>query len=536
MDKKVLFEKEVRDGLYNGIRILSKAVTSTLGPKGRNVVIQPQYGPIVVTKDGVTVAKHTILQDPLDKLGSEIVKQAAQQTASVAGDGTTTATLLAYGLVSEYLPLVNSGTSPIDAKRKIEEMTEKVVAAIEQEATPVTQEDIYKIAAISANNDEKIGTLIGDAYKEVGREGVITVESSRTGHTYTTFSEGATFNRGYLSPYFVTDPKKDEAVLDDPYILVTNMKLSAIQDVLPILEKVNAKGKGLVIVADSVEGQVLQVLAMNTAMGNLKCVAINAPSFGDNRMDLLGDLAALTGAELLSLNSGKRIEDTTLEQLGRCKKVISRREETIFVDTKIDKERVDLRVEQIKNLLENADGEAYLTKQLQERYARLAAKVCTLHVGASTETEMEEIKSRVDDALRATRSSIMKGYVVGGGTLFARLSKSLIKDASPLEKAFLNALAYPVKKIAQNAGLVPEVVLEKVTQVEDKNFGFDAKNLEYKDLVKNGVIDPALVLEQAIKNASSAASMVLLCDTAIFHADQSKPVYEPGSLDEYGQQ
>ncbi len=545
--KEVTFSPTAREELIKGVNILSNAVKTTLGPKGRNVVIQSPYGRPYVTKDGVTVAKEINLEDPIQNLGVNIVKQAAQKTAVVAGDGTTTATIIAQALVNKGNDLIAKGFSPIDIKRHFEELAQMSVQELYRSyAKEVTDSDIRKIATISANNDQEIGSLINSAFEFVGKEGLIIVEESKTGKTHVTTVDGTSLRTGYMSPYFVTNPDKMVAEYDEPYILITDRKLRAAQELLPILNQVAQKGKALVIIADDIDGQALNLLVVNRVRTQLPVLAIKAPAYADRRAEIIKDLAILTGATLVSDSTAVRLEDLTLEDLGQAQKVVCDHENTLLVGPKGSKEEIEKRVASIQATLESAHDE-WSTLKMEERIAGLRGRVAVLHVGAYTETELEEIKARVDDALRATKASIKSGYVPGGGITLANIASSIKaqdKSLGPISDAFVEALHEPLKVIILNAGKDPVKVMDEILKanmpltdtnytISDFTFGYNAHSDKVEDLIEAGVIDPTLVLEQEILNATSAANMIILSEVTVHHKDQN--FYSPGSMEDFNQ-
>lgn len=526
--KIVTFNPEAREKLVKGVNTVANAVAVTLGPKGRNVVIDT-YGVPAVTKDGVTVAKYITLNDPVENLGAQIIKQAASKSGTNAGDGTTTATVIAQALVQGAMDLIRDGKSPIDIKRDFEELSKLTLRSIAEASTPVNEDKLKDIATISANNDSYIGGLIADAFNKVGKEGILTVEDSRTNETYVKVVDGVSINRGWLSPYFMTDRDKLEAVYEDAYVLVTDKKIRSTQEIVPIVDKCFREGKPLLIIADDVEAQALALLVMNRLRNNAPVVAIKAPAYGDRRAELLHDLSVITGGELVTEDRGMQLEDTTLSQLGKVKKLVVGQNETVLVDPAGDKEQIAKRASEVRSALEKADN-SYIIEKLTERLAKLVAKVAVLYVGAATETEVKEIKDRVDDAIRATRAAIAKGFVPGGGTTLLdtsdRLESANKSDASVL--VFKNALQQPVRKIAENAGEDPDKVVEKLLKdlrSNNSKVGFNAATLRFeKDMVKAGVIDPTLVVEEELINAVSAANMLILSEVTI-HDTQEK--YQP---------
>jgi chaperonin GroEL len=527
--KIVTFNPEAREKLIKGMNIVADAVAVTLGPKGRNVVIDT-YGTPAVTKDGVTVAKWINLVEPVENLGAQLIKQAAARSGTNAGDGTTTATLLTQSLVQGGMELLKKGVSPIDVKRGYEELLNITLAGVVEAAVPVDDDKIKDISTISANNDKVIGSLIADAFKAVGKDGMLAVEDSRTNETFTKIVDGVSIPRGFLSPYFVTDPSKMETVYEDPYILITDKKIRGTQELVPILDKVISQSRRpLIIIADDVEAQALSLLVVNRVRQGLPVLAVKAPAYGERRSAILQDLAVLVGAELISEHKGLRLEDTTLEQLGSCKKVISNANETILVDPAGNKEEVAKRATEVRAALDNSTNE-YEKEKLTERLAKLVAKVAVLYVGAATETEVKEKKDRIDDAIRATRAAIARGYVPGGGSTLLDISSRLQTSSSQeVLDIFVKALQSPTSHIVKNAGGDPSKIIPQIIEMlkQSKNAGYDASALRFeKDMVKVGIIDPALVVEEALVNAVSAANMLILSEVTIHDVVEK---YEPMS-------
>lgn len=530
--KIITFNPEARKKLINGVNTLANAVNITLGPKGRNVVIDT-YGTPAVTKDGVTVAKWIELPDPVENLGAQIIKQAAARTGSLAGDGTTTATVLAQSLVNEANILIEKGHSPIDVKRNFEQLLNVTLAEVLLNSTPVDDSKISAISTISANNDPYIGNLIADAFKHVGKEGILTVEDSKTNETYTKIVDGVSINRGYISPYFITNPEKMETIYEDPYILITDKKVRSTQEIVPVLEKVFKAARPLVIIADDLESQALALLVVNRVRNNVPVIAIKAPAYGERRSELLKDLAVLTGGEVISEQVGIRLEDTQLTQLGSTKKIIVTENETIFVDPAGNKESIEQRANEVRAKIKAAESE-YELEKLNERLAKLIAKVAVLYVGAATETEVKEKKDRIDDAIKATRCAISKGFVPGGGSTLLEASTRLVGANPDILLAFKNALQAPFKQIVSNAGADTEQVLKQtlLNLQDSKSAGFDAATLSYqKDMVKASIIDPTLVVEQALINGVSAANMIILSEVTM-HDTVAK--YQPADPSQLG--
>lgn len=529
--KNIAFSEETRQKMLEGVQILAQAVGSTLGPMGRNVVIETPYGATTVTKDGVTVAKHVDLDDPIQNLGAQILKQAAARTATLAGDGTTSATVIAAALVKGAHRLIAAGVQPIDIKRRFEQLSLDTQAAIRAQSKEVNIEKIKEIATISANNDEELGALIQEAFEYVGPQGLITIAESKTGVTNLELLPGISIDRGYASPFFVNNSAKGEVQLENALVFITDSKLRHTQHVVPLLEIAIAAGRPLLIIADDIDGQALQMLVLNKMRGVVPVAAITAPSYGENRTELLKDLAALTSAKLVTLSEAARVEDTSRQDLGSVEKLVISKNKTMFISPKRDEERIAARVEEATSKL-LGEGDHYLEKQIQKRIADLTAKVAVLHVGAATETELKERKDRVDDALRATAAAVQKGYLIGGGTALARIAANL-KESSPLiDPVFVRALQQPLMTIAENAGESPEVILAKVLSLKDLEEGFNAKTLLMGNLIKEGVIDPALVVEQEVVNAVSAANMIILSSTSLTNKDRTPP-YNPGNLEDY---
>ena len=511
MTRSVKFNPQ--EQLLKGISILTRAVASTLGPKGRNVVIQTPYGATTVTKDGVTVAKVINLKHPVQNLGAQIVKQASEKTARTAGDGTTTSVILANGIIQEALKLTATGTPATDIKRAIEKYKPTLLAELESYSSPVSMEDIKNIATISANNDETIGDLINTAYQHIGKEGIITIEDSPTATTTVELVDGVKLERGYVSPFFVTDPIKEEAVLEDALVLITDKKIRTPEDIYPYMHHAASEGKSLLIIGDEIEAQALQVMILNKLNQRIKVAAIKAPSYGTNRGELLRDIAALTSSTVISEAKGQRLESALLDHLGYAGKVVISSTNTIIINGKQNPTEVQDRADKIRTQLETTTEE-YFHNKLLERLASLTAKVALIRVGAPTETEQKEQKDRIDDALRATRSALSKGYLPGGATSLLRLYKSVPNDLllQPLKQALLA----PLKTLTENAGVSFDVAFDKITSQKSNSYGFNAHTMEYSDLKADGVLDATLVVYEALSNAISAANMILLSSTAIY--------------------
>jgi chaperonin GroEL len=521
MAKDIKFDIEARDGLKRGVDALANAVKVTLGPKGRNVIISKSFGGPTVTKDGVTVAKEVELRDPLENMGAQMVKEVASKTNDLAGDGTTTATVLAQAIVKEGLKNVAAGANPMDLKRGIDKAVEAIVKDLGKQSQEVgsSSEKIKQVASISANNDEVIGDLIATAFGKVGKEGVITVEEAKGTETYVDVVEGMQFDRGYLSPYFVTNPEKMNVELDNPYILLYDKKVSSLKELLPVLEPVAQSGKPLLIIAEDVDGEALSTLVVNKLRGALKIAAVKAPGFGDRRKAMLEDIAILTGGTVIAEESGYTLENATLEMLGTAEKIVIDKDNTTIVNGAGNADLIKNRVNQIKGQMETTTSD-YDKEKLQERLAKLAGGVAVLYVGAASEVEMKEKKDRVDDALHATRAAVEEGIVAGGGValLRAKASLSLIKadnadEATGIQIVF-RAVESPLRTIVENAGLEGSVVVAKVSEGTG-DYGYNAKTDEYVDMLKAGIIDPKKVTRVALENAASVAGMILTTECAL---------------------
>jgi len=526
--KEVRFHEGARTKMVHGLNILADAVKVTLGPKGRNVVLERSFGAPTVTKDGVSVAKEIELKDKFENMGAQMVKEVASKTSDVAGDGTTTATVLAQAIVREGMKFVASGMNPMDLKRGIDKAVVAVVEELKKISKPcTTTKEIAQVGAISANADANIGKIISDAMDKVGKEGVITVEDGKSLDNELDLVEGMQFDRGYLSPYFINNPEKQICVLEDPYILLYDKKISSIRELLPILEQVAKAGKPLLIIAEEVEGEALATLVVNNIRGILKTCAVKAPGFGDRRKAMLEDMAVLTGGTVISEELGLKLENATLKDLGRAKKVEAAKENTTIIDGAGDKKLIEARVKQIRVQIEEATSD-YDKEKLQERVAKLAGGVAVIKVGAATEVEMKEKKARVEDALHATRAAVEEGIVPGGGVAFIRakqvLEGKLKGDNHDQEagiKIVMKALEEPLRIIVDNAGAEPSVVLNKV--LENKgNYGFNAQTEEFGDLVQMGVIDPTKVARTALQNASSVAGLMLTTDAMVAELVEEK--------------
>ncbi|MBD0840310.1 MULTISPECIES: chaperonin GroEL [unclassified Streptomyces] len=533
MAKIIAFDEEARRGLERGMNQLADAVKVTLGPKGRNVVLEKKWGAPTITNDGVSIAKEIELEDPYEKIGAELVKEVAKKTDDVAGDGTTTATVLAQALVKEGLRNVAAGANPMALKRGIEKAVEAVSAALLEQAKDVeTKEQIASTASISAA-DTQIGELIAEAMDKVGKEGVITVEESQTFGLELELTEGMRFDKGYISAYFATDMERMEAVLDDPYILIANSKISAVKDLLPLLEKVMQSGKPLLIIAEDVEGEALSTLVVNKIRGTFKSVAVKAPGFGDRRKAMLGDIAILTGGEVISEEVGLKLENATLDLLGRARKVVITKDETTIVDGAGSADQVAGRVNQIRAEIENSDSD-YDREKLQERLAKLAGGVAVIKAGAATEVELKERKHRIEDAVRNAKAAVEEGIVAGGGVALLQASGVFEKlelegDEATGAAAVKLALEAPLKQIAVNAGLEGGVVVEKVRNLTPGH-GLNAATGEYVDLVAEGIIDPAKVTRSALQNAASIAALFLTTEAVIADKPEKAAAAAPGGM------
>jgi len=526
--KEVRFHEGARSKMVYGLNILADAVKVTLGPKGRNVVLERSFGAPTVTKDGVSVAKEIELKDKFENMGAQMVKEVASKTSDVAGDGTTTATVLAQAIVREGMKYVASGMNPMDLKRGIDKAVIAVVDELKKISKPcTTSKEIAQVGSISANADADIGKIIADAMDKVGKEGVITVEDGKSLQNELDLVEGMQFDRGYLSPYFINNPEKQIAVLEDPYILLHDKKISSIRELLPILEQVAKAGKPLLIIAEEVEGEALATLVVNNIRGILKTVAVKAPGFGDRRKAMLEDMAILAGGTVISEELGLKLENVTLKDLGRAKKIEAGKENTTIIDGAGDKKQIEGRVKQIRVQIDEATSD-YDKEKLQERVAKLAGGVAVIKVGAATEVEMKEKKARVEDALHATRAAVEEGVVPGGGVAFIRAKQALegkLKgdnhDQDAGIKIVMKALEEPLRIIVDNSGSEPSVVLNKV--LENKgNYGFNAQTEEYGDLVQQGVIDPTKVARTALQNASSVAGLMLTTDAMVAELVEEK--------------
>ena len=530
--KQVLFGNDARSRMVNGVNVLADAVKVTLGPKGRNVVLERAFGGPTITKDGVSVAKEVELKDKFENMGAQMVKEVASKTSDNAGDGTTTATVLAQAIVDEGMKYVAAGMSPMDLKRGIDKA---VAAAIEQlhslSKPTTTSKEVAQVGAISANSDHEIGDIIAEAMEKVGKEGVITVEDGKSLHNELEVVEGMQFDRGYLSPYFINNPDKQVALLENPYLLLVEKKISNIRDLLPILEQVAKSGRPLLIIAEDIEGEALATLVVNSIRGVLKTVAVKAPGFGDRRKAMLEDIAILTGGTVISSDVGLTLEKATLAELGSAKKVEVNKESTTIIDGAGKEDQIEARVKQIRAQMEETSSD-YDREKLQERVAKLAGGVALIKVGAATEVEMKEKKARVEDALHATRAAVEEGVVAGGGVALIRAKQSIkdIKGDNPEQdagiKIVLRAMEEPMRQIVRNAGDEPSVVVDRVANGKG-NFGFNAQTGEYGDMIKMGVLDPTKVTRTALQNAASVASLILTTECMIADMPEDKPAMPP---------
>ncbi len=534
--KELRFSEDARSAILNGVNVLANAVKVTLGPKGRNVVIEKSFGAPNVTKDGVTVAKEIELSDKFENMGAQMVREVASKTNDDAGDGTTTATVLAQAIYREGAKIVAAGHNPMELKRGIDKAVEVVVAELKKISKPIKdQKEVAQVGTISANNDPTIGKIIAEAMEKVGKEGVITVEESKTAETTLDTVEGMQFDRGYLSPYFVTNPEKMEAAIDSPYILIYDKKISSMKDLLPLLEKVVQRSKPLIIIAEEVEGEALATLVVNKLRGTIQVAAVKAPGFGDRRKEMLQDIAVLTGGTVISEEMGHKLEGARLEDLGQAKKVTIDKDNTTIVDGAGKKTDVEARIKTLRAQIEETTSD-YDREKLQERLAKLAGGVAVVNVGAATEVEMKEKKARVEDALNATRAAVEEGIVPGGGTAFIRGAKALesLKGLSTEQQAGVaiirRALEEPLRQIAGNAGHEGSIVVDKVANNPSASFGFNALTEKYEDLIAAGVIDPAKVSRCALQNAASVASLMLTTETLI----AEKPKKESPAMGGHG--
>ena len=520
MSKEIKFGEDARKKMLDGVNKLADTVKVTLGPKGRNVVLDKSFGAPLITNDGVTIAKEIELDDPYENIGARLVKEVATKTNDIAGDGTTTATVLAQAIIKEGVKNVAAGGDPMAIKRGIDKAVESAVEGLKGISSEINgKEDIARVASISANSNE-IGELIAEAMEKVSKDGVITIEESKTATTGLNVVEGMQFDKGYISPYFVTDTDKMETVMENPYILITDKKISNIQEILPLLESLMQQSGKLLIIADDIESEALSTLVLNKLRGVLNVAAVKAPGFGDRRKEMLEDIAVLTGGEVITSDLGLELKDTTIEQLGRAKQVKIQKENTIIVDGAGDKEKLSARVKQIKSQLEETTSE-FDKEKLQERLAKIAGGVAVIEVGAATEVEMKEKKLRIEDALSATKAAVEEGIVAGGGTALVNIMPAVEKCLDGLSeeekigaKIVLKALEEPVRQIATNAGLEGAVILNKIKSSED-GIGFNAAKEEYVDMKKTGIVDPTKVTRSALQNAASIASMILTTESVV---------------------
>ncbi len=540
MAKEVKFDTDARNRMLNGVNILADAVKVTLGPKGRNVVIDKSFGSPRITKDGVTVAKEIELEDKFENMGAQMVKEVASRTNDEAGDGTTTATVLAQSIVKEGLKQVAAGLNPMDLKRGIDLATGKVVESIKAASREVKDsEEVAQVGTISANGEEQIGKMIAEAMQKVGNEGVITVEENKGLETEVEVVEGMQFDRGYLSPYFITNPDKMVAELEDVLILLHEKKLSSLQPMVPLLESVIQSGKPLLIIAEDVEGEALATLVVNKLRGGLKVAAVKAPGFGDRRKAMLQDIAILTGGQVISEELGMKLENVTIDMLGGAKKVTITKDETTIVDGHGSKDEIEARIKQIKQQIEETTSD-YDREKLQERLAKLAGGVAVIRVGGMTETEVKERKDRVDDALNATRAAVQEGIVVGGGVALVQAAKKLegLKGANADQDAGIaivrRAIEAPLRQIAENAGVDGAVVAGKVRESDDPAFGFNAQTEEYGDMFKFGVIDPAKVVRTALEDAASVSGLLITTEAMVADKPEPKGAAAGGGMPDMG--
>ncbi|MCB2211996.1 chaperonin GroEL [bacterium] len=530
MAHKILaFDLEARNGLKSGVDQLARAVKVTLGPRGRNVILEKKFGAPTVTKDGVSVAKEIELEDPIENMGAQMVREVASKTSDVAGDGTTTATVLAQAILSEGLRNVVAGANPLLLKRGIDKAVRVVVEELHKQMVEVggSKDRIAQVGAISANNDSEIGKLIADAMEKVGNDGVITVEEAKSIETSLEVVEGMQFDRGYLSPYFVTDPDNMESIHDDPMILIYDKKISVMKDLLPILEKVAQMGKPLIIISEDVEGEALATLVVNKIRGTLKIAAVKAPGFGDRRKAMLEDIAILTGGRVISEDAGLKLENTQLSDLGSAKRITMTKDNTTIVEGAGEATDIQGRIEQIKKQIEATTSD-YDREKLQERLAKLAGGVAVLNIGAATEVEMKEKKARVEDALHATRAAVEEGIVAGGGVALIRAQQALAKikfegDEDTGRMIILRAIEEPLRQIAGNAGFEGAVVVQKVREHKSASYGFNALTGEFEDMMEAGIIDPTKVTRSALENAASVASVLVMSEAVVYEAKEDSP-------------
>lgn len=521
MAKDIKYGEDARKALQTGIDKLADTVRITMGPKGRNVVLDKKYGTPLITNDGVTIAKEIELEDPFENMGAQLVKEVATKTNDAAGDGTTTATLLAQSVVSEGMKNIAAGANPMILKKGITKAVDAAVDSIVSSSQAVQgSEDIARVGTVSSG-DESVGKLIAEAMEKVTADGVITIEESKTAETYSEVVEGMQFDRGYISPYMVTDTDKMEAVYDDAYVLITDKKISSIQEILPLLEQIVKTGRKLLIIAEDVEGEALTTIILNTLRGTFKVAAVKAPGFGDRRKEMLRDIAILTGGEVISSDLGLELSETTIDQLGQAKRIVVQKENTIIVDGAGSKEDINARVSQIRSEIETTTSD-FDREKLQERLAKLVGGVAVIKVGAATEVEMKEKKLRIEDALAATKAAVEEGIVAGGGTAYLnaapaveKLAESLDGDEKTGARIVLKALEAPVRQISENAGLEGSVIVDKIVRSRKPGYGFDAYKGEYCDMIPAGIVDPTKVTRSALQNAASVASMVLTTESIV---------------------
>ena len=537
MAKQIIFGEDARKAIERGVNQLADTVKITLGPKGRNVVLDKKFGAPLITNDGVTIAKEIELEDPFENMGAQLIKEVSTKTNDVAGDGTTSATVLAQAMINEGLKNLAAGANPMTMKRGITKATEAAVGAIRKNSQPVSGSgDITRVGAISSG-DEVIGSLIAEAMEKVSQNGVITIEESKTAETYSEVVEGMQFDRGYLSPYMATDTEKMEAVLDDALILITDKKVTNIQEILPLLEQIVKAGRKLLIIAEDVEGEALATIILNKLRGTFTCVCVKAPGFGDRRKEMLQDIAILTGGQVISADLGMELKDTDIAMLGQARQVKVTKENTVIVDGAGASEDIKARIGQISAQIETTTSE-YDKEKLQERLAKLSGGVAVIKVGAATETEMKEKKLRIEDALNATRAAVEEGIVAGGGTAYVVASKAAQAAAAKLsgdEKTGANiiaaALRAPICQIAANAGVEGAVILDKVSKSKSANFGYDAAHDTFGDMIENGIVDPTKVCRSALENAASVSSMVLTTESLVADLPEKAAPAAPAAPD-----
>jgi chaperonin GroEL len=536
MAKQLLFDDAARNAILKGVALLTDAVKATLGPKGRNAILDKKYGAPTITKDGVTVAKEIELKDPWENMGAQLVREVASKTSDTAGDGTTTATVLAHAIYREGMKNVTAGASPMDIKRGIEKAVEVVIEELKKLSKPVQdKKEIAQVGTISANNDSSIGELIAEAMDKVGKDGVITVEEAKSMATTLDVVEGMQFDRGYISPYFITDPERMECILDDVFILLHEKKISSMKDLLPILEQTAKMGKPLLIISEEVEGEALATLVVNKLRGTIQICAVKAPGFGDRRKSMLEDIGVLTGGTVISEDLGIKLESIKISDLGRAKKVNIDKENTTIVEGAGDPQKIQGRVKQLKAQIEETTSD-YDKEKLQERLAKLVGGVAVINVGAATETEMKEKKARVEDALNATRAAVEEGIIPGGGVAFLRClpalkALKLDEDQQIGVEIVRRALEEPIRQIVNNTGLEGSVIVEKVKHAKEANYGFDADKEDYVDMIKAGIIDPTKVTRYALQNAASVAALMLTTSVMITDIPEEKsemPAMPPG--------